>query len=113
MKRLFVHIVVFSLATTAVWAEGREIKAEPARVEKTKTTENPIRNAEPKVLLKAYSMNSLLFVETNSEDHVSVFNEKGKLERKVSPTGVLIAFPLSRGTYTVQTGDLSEQVVVR
>lgn len=121
MKRLLVHILVFSLAATGAWAEGREVTSNAAKTVATKATETTVRveqtasvdNAPSKITLKTYSMNSLLFVETNSEQPVSILKSDGKLEREVSPTGVLMAFPMSRGTYTVKTGDLSERVVVR
>lgn len=122
MKRLLAHILVFSLAATGVWAEGGEEAANSGKAVATQATETILaakpstagkEQVAPAISLKTYSMNSLLFVETNSEHPVSVHKENGKMEREVSPTGVLMAFPLSRGTYIVKTGDLSERVVVK
>ncbi|MDF9830058.1 hypothetical protein [Parabacteroides sp. PF5-6] len=121
MKRLLVHILVFSFALPAAWAEGGEVASNAAKTVVTKATEMKARTeqaagkeqAASPLTLKTYSMNSLLFVETNSEHPVSVLTADGKLEREVSPTGVLMAIPVSRGTYTVKTGNLSERVVVK
>jgi len=116
MKRLFIYGVLFSFAISSVWAEENEVNGEPDKTNaiEVKTTDISSNTAEQtEIFLKVYSMNNVLFIETNSEETIYIFTENGKLKKELTPTGGLIAVPMSRGTYVVKVGDLSRQVVVR
>lgn len=121
MKRLLVFTFILSLTIGSVWAEIEQSTVGTQKTVKAKAGESANRekkaesneSSRAKVTLKVYSMNGLLFVDTNSTYPVTILKENGNLEREVTPTGVLMAFPMSRGTYIVRTGELSDKVVVR
>lgn len=116
MIRFFIYVLLFSLTVVKVSAEGIEMNGEPEKTTavEEKAAEISLENTQqPEVTLKVYSMNNVLFIETNSEDIIFIFTDKGDLKKEITPTGALIALPMSRGTYIVKVGNLSRRVVVR
>lgn len=117
MIRFFIYVLLFSLTVIGkVAAEGMEMSGQPEKTtvtERKATDDSPENKQEAEITLKAYSMNSVLFIETNSEEAILIFTEAGDLKEEITPTGSLIALPMSRGTYMVKTGNLSRRVIVR
>lgn len=82
----------------------RSIESLPADSVSTKKTEPA---------LKVYSMNSLLYIETDATDKLYIYDSKGVLIMEYKPIGTIDAIPMSKGTYTVRVDDVSREVVVK
>ncbi|MDH6313295.1 hypothetical protein M2137_002085 [Parabacteroides sp. PFB2-10] len=120
MKRLSVYIVVlFFMTVNRAWGDGSEAKNElvkemaPVVIESASVAGDSTRVTPAEAFLKAYSMNSLLMIETNQIETIYIYDSTGALHLEHTPTSTFSAIPISRGEYTVKTEHLSQEVVVK
>lgn len=110
MKKFWIGVLLLTMSVGISFAAEKKV-GEP--VPRNVHLVDSISGLPQKVYLKTYSMNSMLFVETDATGNIYVYDLKGDLKKEVAINERVIAIPISRGTYRIKVGEESNEVTVR